>query len=276
MHQAATLLQEIASDVGIHAATLAVAWAARHPAGPTPIISGRSVEQLAPSLAALDVTLDEMILVAAAVRRGTTRALVSCDFPYGPLQQGPAQAAECARRLIDETGVDIIKLDAAADHLAGVEAVVRTGAPVFAQFGMSPQTAARYGVDPRDTVTSRVSVPDDLIGELVEDARRLESAGAALLNFSNSGAVAGTAVVEAVSIPVLGGSGGGPWLDGRIRLLSAAIGYDADTLDSDGERTQYAEVARIVRGALDALVSDIRGGTVLRGQPADERLTRST
>ncbi|MCD1625724.1 MAG: aldo/keto reductase [Paracoccaceae bacterium] len=61
MHQAAVGLQKIAADVGIHAATLAVAWAARHPAGPTPIISGRSAEQLAPSLAALDVTLDDAL-----------------------------------------------------------------------------------------------------------------------------------------------------------------------------------------------------------------------
>lgn len=61
MHKAAVGLQEIAADVGVHAATLAVAWAARHPAGPTPIISGRSAEQLAPSLAAMNYTLDDAL-----------------------------------------------------------------------------------------------------------------------------------------------------------------------------------------------------------------------
>lgn len=61
MHAAAVGLQEIAADVGVHAATLAVAWAARHPAGPMPIVSGRSAEQLAPSLAAMDYALDDAL-----------------------------------------------------------------------------------------------------------------------------------------------------------------------------------------------------------------------
>jgi aryl-alcohol dehydrogenase-like predicted oxidoreductase len=61
MHQAAVALQAIAADVRVHAATLAVAWAARHPAAPTPIISGRSAEQLAPSLAAMDYVLDDAL-----------------------------------------------------------------------------------------------------------------------------------------------------------------------------------------------------------------------
>ena len=61
MHAAAVGLQEIAADVGVHAATLAVAWAAQHKAGPTPIISARSAEQLAPSLAAMDHVLDDAL-----------------------------------------------------------------------------------------------------------------------------------------------------------------------------------------------------------------------
>jgi len=224
----------------------------------------------------LDVTLEEMILVASAVRRGADRTLVSCDFPFGPLQDGPERAVQAARRIIDESGVDLVKLDDAADHLSGVEAVASAGVPVFAQFGMSPQNAARYGVDPRDTVTSRVAVPDEHVDRLVEDALRLESAGASLLNFSNSGPVAGAAVVDAVRIPVLGGSGGGPWLDGRIRLLSAAIGYDATTLEGEqqGADARYASVAHVVRSALDDLVDDIRSGRVLRGQPSVARSSR--
>ena len=61
MHKAAVGLQQIAADVGVHAATLAVAWAARHPAGPTPIVSARSAEQLIPSLAAMDFRLDDAL-----------------------------------------------------------------------------------------------------------------------------------------------------------------------------------------------------------------------
>ncbi len=70
-----------------------------------------------------------------------------------------------------------------------------------------------------------------MLSELVAEAKRLEAAGAVALNFTNSGPVVGPAVVEAVDIPVLGGFGGGPWLDGRIRMVTAAIGYDAANVD---------------------------------------------
>src|SRR5262245_27046841 len=59
----------------------------------------------------LEVTLDEMLVVCKAVRRGVTRALVSCDFPYGPLQEGSESAVRAAIRLVKEGGADMVKLD---------------------------------------------------------------------------------------------------------------------------------------------------------------------
>ena len=91
--------------------------------------------------------MDEMVVVCQAVRRGVTRALVSVDFPFGPLQEGPASAVRAAIRLVKEAGVDMVKLDGAADYPDAVAAVTRAGIPVFAQFGITPQTALRYGVD---------------------------------------------------------------------------------------------------------------------------------
>src|ERR1700691_234050 len=84
----------------------------------------------------LEVTMDEMLVVCKAVRRGVTRALVSCDFPFGPLQEGTDSAVRAAIRLVKEAGADIVKLDGASDFLDGVRAVVRAGIPVFAQFGL--------------------------------------------------------------------------------------------------------------------------------------------
>ena len=63
----------------------------------------------------LEVTMDEMLVCCKAVRRGTTRALVSCDFPFGPLQEGSDSAVRAAIRLVKEGGADLIKLDGAAD-----------------------------------------------------------------------------------------------------------------------------------------------------------------
>ena len=190
------------------------------------------------------------------------RALLSVDFPFGPLQSGRSEALVAAIRLAKEAGVDLVKLDGASDHLESVEAITRAGIPVFAQFGVTPQTSLKYGIDYSAASTARV--PDDMLDELVAEARRLESAGAVALNFTNSGPVVGPAVVDAVAIPVLGGFGGGPWLDGRIRMATAAIGYDARNVDREPDT--YANVARVAYDALVECASDIRNARTLRGQ----------
>src|SRR5580700_1474845 len=82
----------------------------------------------------LEVTLDEMLICCQAVRRGTARALVSCDMPFGPVQQGIDSALAAASRLMKDGGADMIKVDAAADFPDVVRALVRAGVPVFAQF----------------------------------------------------------------------------------------------------------------------------------------------
>ncbi|MEU1599491.1 3-methyl-2-oxobutanoate hydroxymethyltransferase, partial [Streptomyces sp. NPDC005708] len=209
----------------------------------------------------LEITMEEVLVVAKAVRRGVSRALLSCDFPFGPLQEGPASAVRAAIRLVKEAGVDLVKLDGASDFPEAVEAVTRAGIPVFAQFGITPQTALKYGI--QYSAASSVQVPEEMLDELVAEAKRLESAGAVALNFTNSGPVVGPAVVEAVSIPVLGGFGGGPWLDGRIRMTTAALGYSAANLDKEPDT--YLNIARLAHDALSQCAADIRAGRQIRG-----------
>lgn len=211
----------------------------------------------------LEVTMEEMIVVGRAVRRGAPDTLLSVDFPFGPLQQGPAEAVRAAIRLAKEVGADLVKLDGAAAFPEAVEAIVRAGIPVWAQFGITPQTALAYGVDYAAMATQGTVVPEAMSAQLVEEARRLEEAGAALLNFTNSGPVVGPAVVDAVSVPVLGGFGGGPWLDGRIRMAHAAIGYSASMLDAP--QTAYANVAQTALEVFEELLSDVREGRQIKG-----------
>ena len=194
----------------------------------------------------LEVTMDEMIVVCKAVRRGTKRAIVSCDLPYGPLQESVRAAVRAAARLMKEGGADMVKLDAAAESPEAVTAIVSEGIPVFAQFGVTPHTQG----------------PEQTTEKLADDAKRLEAAGAVLLDFTHSGPVAGPAVVKAVSIPVLGGMGGGPWLDGRMRMAHAAIGYAASMLESP--KTTYANVARITLDALTAYSEDVRAARQIK------------
>jgi 3-methyl-2-oxobutanoate hydroxymethyltransferase len=210
-----------------------------------------------------EVTMEEMLVVAKAVRRGTSRALVSVDFPFGPLQEGADSAVRAAIRFVKEAGVDMVKLDAASDYLDAVEAVTRAGIPVFAQFGITPQTALRYGVEYKAIPTAADAVPVELLDSMVAEAKALEDAGAALLNFTNSGPVVGAAVAKAVSVPVVGGFGGGPWLDGRMRMVTAAIGYAASAID--GAPDTYVNVAAQTLEAMTRYADDVRSARQLPG-----------
>jgi 3-methyl-2-oxobutanoate hydroxymethyltransferase len=185
-----------------------------------------------------EVTIEELLVVCKAVRRGVKRALVSCDVPFGPVQAGIGASVSAAIRLVKEGGADMVKIKGVPDM---VRAIVRAGVPVFAEF---------HG--------EQVSTED-----LVEEAKRLEEAGAALLDFRHSGPVAGAAVVKAVSIPVIGGLGGGPWLDGRVRLAHTAIGYGAKWIDAKTET--YVNTARLSLQAFAALVDDVRAGRQIKG-----------
>jgi 3-methyl-2-oxobutanoate hydroxymethyltransferase len=178
-----------------------------------------------------DVTLEEMLLVCSAVRRGVQRALVSCDLP------ARAMDVAAARRLVDEGGADVVKVD---DPDAAA-AIAEAGIDVFAQ--LSGGSGSDEGV--------------------VAQAQGLERGGASLLDFRHSGPLMGPKVVEAVSIPVLGGLGGGPWLDGRIRTIHRAIGYGAF---APVERPDsYADVAQITHDAIAAYADDVRAGRDIKG-----------
>ncbi|MFD7898840.1 3-methyl-2-oxobutanoate hydroxymethyltransferase [Streptomyces sp. NPDC059743] len=210
-----------------------------------------------------EVTMEQMLVVTRAVRLGVRRALVSADFPFGPLQEGTDSAVRAAIRFVKEAGVDMVKLDAASDFPEAVTAITRAGIPVFAQFGITPQTALRYGVEYSAIPSAADQVPVAMKDALVAEARLLEEAGAVLLNFTNSGPVVGAAVAEAVSIPVVGGFGGGPWLDGRMRMVNAAIGYAASSLDDPPDT--YANVARITLDAITAYAGDVRAARQIAG-----------
>ncbi len=211
----------------------------------------------------LEVTFDEMLVVCKAVRRGVSRALVSCDFPFGPLQEGTDSALRAAIRLVKEGGADIVKLDGASEFPDAVRALVRAGIPVFAQFGLTPQTAMRYGIPYSAQNAPGAQATAEMTAKLVDEARRLEEAGASLLDFTNSGPVAGAAVVGAVKIPVIGGFGGGPWLDGRVRLAHTAIGYGEKWIDSQTET--YTNTAKASLAAFTALIGDVRAGRQIKG-----------
>jgi 3-methyl-2-oxobutanoate hydroxymethyltransferase len=179
-----------------------------------------------------EVTIEEMLIVCKAVRRGAKRLLVSCDVPPS------VEPLSGARRLVHEGGADMVKVLASPEV---VSQLAKAGIAVFAEFHGGRAVAA-----------------------LVNEAKGLEGAGAAMLDFRHSGPEAGAAVAKAVKIPVIGGLGGGPWLDGRVRMANAAIGYGINWLNAEAET--YAHVASIALGALAAYAEDVRAARQLKGQ----------
>lgn len=211
----------------------------------------------------LEVTLDEILICCKAVRRATSRMVVSCDMPYGPLQEGLTSAMKAAVRIIKEGGADMIKVDAAANHPEIVREMAQAGIPVFAQFGLTPQTALKYGV-PYSAQNSQSAVAaEETASKLVEEGLMLEDAGAVALDFTNSGSVAGAAVVKAVKIPCIGGFGGGPWLDGRVRLAQTVLGVGEKWIEPKVET--YFNTAQGTIDAFRALAADCRAGKQIRG-----------
>ena len=211
----------------------------------------------------LEVTLDEILVFCKAVRRAVSRALVICDTPFGPLQEGIDAAVSAAVRLVKEGGADMIKLDGAVACPQAVTAIARAGIPVMPQFGLTPQTAMLYGIPYSAQSDAGAQLDANMVDRLVAEARQLEEAGASMLDLTNSGPVVGPEVVKAVSIPVIGGFGGGPWLDGRVRLAHTAIGYGAKWLESDTDT--YANVAKVSLEAFQALIADARAGRQIKG-----------
>ena len=217
-----------------------------------------------------EVTLEQMLLACTAVRRGVERALVSCDVPPA------ADAVTAAQVLVKDGGADLVKVEAGPGT---IRTIVDAGIPVWAQLSGqwavgsgqeiagSGQQAAGSGqsvvgsgqISGQSAVGSRQEIAD-----LVERAKALEAAGASMLDFRHSGPVAGPAVAAAVSIPVIGGLGGGPWLDGRVRAIVNAIGYTAAALDDHADR--YANVARVALDAIASYGDDVRGGRQVRGK----------
>ena len=99
-------------------------------------------------------------------------------MPFGPVQEGIDSALRAAIRLVKEGGADMVKVDAAADFPDVVRALVRAGIPVFAQFGLTPQTAMKFGIPYSAQNSPGAQATAEAAAKLVEEAKLLEDAGA--------------------------------------------------------------------------------------------------
>lgn len=200
----------------------------------------------------LPVTLDQMIYHASAVRRGVKRALIIIDMPFLSYQASIESAVLNCGRAIQETGVGAVKVEGGSpEMLDTVHALVRTGIPVVAHIGFTPQSVNTIG-------GARVQGREEEGAErLIGEAKGLEEAGAFAIVLELVPAAVSARITAAVGIPTIG-IGAGAQCDGQVLVLPDVLGLN-DTFQPKFLK-RYAEMAEDVRKALGSWARDVRSG----------------
>ena len=196
------------------------------------------------------VTVDDLIPLTAAVVRGTKRAMIVADLPFGSYQSSPAQALETASRFLKEAGAHAIKLEGGQRVAPQVEELVAAGVPVMAHIGLTPQSVHAFG-------GFRVQGRGDEAGErLVRDAKAMEAAGAFSVVLEGIPAELGARITEALSIPTIG-IGAGAECDAQVLVWQDMAGLSPR---SPKFAKRYAEIGSILREAAAEYASDVASG----------------
>lgn len=200
----------------------------------------------------LPVTLDQMIYHASAVRRGVKRALIIIDMPFLSYQASIESAVLNCGRAIQETGVSAVKVEGGSpEMLDTVHALVRTGIPVVAHIGFTPQSVNTIG-------GARVQGREEEGAErLIGEAKGLEEAGAFAIVLELVPSAVSARITAAVDIPTIG-IGAGAECDGQVLVLPDVLGLN-DTFQPKFLK-RYAEMAEDVRKALGSWARDVRSG----------------
>ncbi|MBA2811760.1 3-methyl-2-oxobutanoate hydroxymethyltransferase [Streptomyces sp. KM273126] len=197
------------------------------------------------------VTLDEMTMLSAAVVRGTSRALIVGDLPFGSYQEGPVQALRSATRLIKEAGVGAVKLEGGERSHRQIELLVESGIPVMAHIGLTPQSvnAMGYRVQGRG---------DEAAAQLLRDAKAVQDAGAFAVVLELVPAELAAEVTRVLHIPTVG-IGAGPETDAQVLVWTDMLGLTGGRVPKFVK--QYVNLREVMAGAARSFAEDVIGGT---------------
>ncbi len=156
----------------------------------------------------IPVTVDDLIPLTAAVVRGTSRAMVVADLPFGSYQASAEAALAAASRFMKEAGAHAVKLEGGRRVLHQVEELVAAGIPVIAHLGLTPQSVHAFG-------GYRVQGRGEDGEELISDAKSLQAAGAFSVVLECVPADLASRVTASLSIPTIG-IGAGPGCDAQV------------------------------------------------------------
>lgn len=199
----------------------------------------------------LPVTVDELLPLVQAVVRGSQRALVVADLPFGSYQSSPAQAVDSASRFMKLGGAHAVKLEGGSAMLPQVEALVGAGIPVIGHLGLTPQSVNLLG-------GYRVQGRGEGGDMLMRDAKAMEAAGAVAVVLEVVPAELAARVSDMLTIPTIG-IGAGSSTDAQVIVWQDLVGLTPGPGPKFVKR--YADVRSTIGEAVSSWAQDVLGGT---------------
>lgn len=199
------------------------------------------------------VTVDELLPLVRGVVRGTSRALVVADLPFGSYQSSPQQALDSAARFMKEGGAQAIKLEGGQRVAPQVEALVSAGIPVMAHIGLTPQSVnalGGYRVQGRG---------DEGAHRLLQDAKALQQAGAFAVVLEVVPSEVAAEVTRTLHIPTIG-IGAGPACDAQVLVWQDMAGLRGSGKPAKFVK-EFADVAGVLRDAASRYGDEVRNGS---------------
>ncbi|HEX7058758.1 MAG TPA: 3-methyl-2-oxobutanoate hydroxymethyltransferase [Solirubrobacterales bacterium] len=195
------------------------------------------------------VSMDEMVMLGKAVRRGLNTPLMVGDMPMGSYEASNELAIRNAQRLVKETGCSVVKLEAGGTSVERARAIIRSGIPVMGHVGLTPQTATALGGYKAQGKTAQDAV------KLCEDALALQSVGCFAIVFEAVPAAITEAIVERLEVPTIG-IGAGPATSGQVLVFHDLLGITTGRMAKFVKR--YADVHETMVAATRHYAEDVR------------------
>ena len=199
----------------------------------------------------LPVTLEEMLHHARAVRRGTKRALLVVDMPFGSYHSDTAESLRNAVRFVKEAGVEAVKVEGGERRLELIARLTEAEIPVMGHIGLTPQSVNALGGYRVQGKTA------DSAEQLLRDARAVEAAGAFSVVLEAVPRELAAQITRELRIPTIG-IGAGPDCDGQILVVNDLLGLTFDQQPKFAR--QYANVGETISSAVRQYCEDVRGG----------------
>jgi 3-methyl-2-oxobutanoate hydroxymethyltransferase len=195
------------------------------------------------------VTLDELLMLASAVRRGLSTPLLVGDMPFGSYEASDEEAIHSAQRFVKEAGVDAVKLERGGSSVQRARAIVGAGIPVMSHVGLTPQSATALGGYRSQGRTAERAL------EVMHDALELQEAGSFAIVFEAIPSALTELIVPRMRIPVIG-IGAGPAADGQVLVFHDLLGI----YDGHAARfvKRYASVREEMIKGVQAFADDVR------------------